>query len=75
LYDALLTQGGGHTETIQQKARRRDATPDLLLKHPNTTVATLRLKTDETLEKKTLKTLESHCNHTQHHHKTHTTYV
>jgi hypothetical protein len=27
-------------ETMQQNVRRRDATPDLLLKHPNTTVAT-----------------------------------
>jgi hypothetical protein len=27
-------------ETMQQKVARRDATPDLLLKHPNTTVAT-----------------------------------
>jgi hypothetical protein len=34
--DALLAPG----ETMQQKAGRRDATPDLLLKHPNTTVAT-----------------------------------
>jgi hypothetical protein len=38
--DALLTPRGGHTETMQQKARRRDATPDLLLKHSNTIVAT-----------------------------------
>jgi hypothetical protein len=37
--DALPTPGG-HTETMQQKARRRDATPDLLLQHPNITVAT-----------------------------------
>ena len=27
-------------ETMQQKVGRRDATPDLLLKHQNTTVAT-----------------------------------
>jgi hypothetical protein len=27
-------------ETMQQKVERRDATPDLLLKHPNTAVAT-----------------------------------
>jgi hypothetical protein len=27
-------------ETMQQKVGRRDATPDLLLKHLNTTVAT-----------------------------------
>jgi hypothetical protein len=37
--DALPTPGG-HTETMQQKVWRRDITPDLLLKHPNTTVAT-----------------------------------
>jgi hypothetical protein len=30
----------GRTETMQQKVERRDATPDPLLKHPNTTVAT-----------------------------------
>jgi hypothetical protein len=36
--DALPVPGGGHTETMQQKARRRNATPDLLLKHPNTIV-------------------------------------
>jgi hypothetical protein len=34
--DALSGPG----ETLQQKVGRRDATPDLLLKHPNTTVAT-----------------------------------
>jgi hypothetical protein len=38
--DALPAPGGGHTETMQQKVGRRDATPDLLLKHPNTTLAT-----------------------------------
>jgi hypothetical protein len=38
--DALPAPRYGHIETMQQKARRRDATPDLLLKHPNTTVAT-----------------------------------
>jgi len=38
--DVLPAPGGGHTETMQQKARKRDATLDLLLKHPNTTVAT-----------------------------------
>jgi hypothetical protein len=27
-------------KTIQQKVGRRDATPDLLLKHPNSIVAT-----------------------------------
>jgi hypothetical protein len=37
--DALSAPGGGHTKTMQQKASRRDATPDMLLKHPNTTVA------------------------------------
>jgi hypothetical protein len=31
---------GGHNETMQQKARRRDTTLNLLLKHPNTTIAT-----------------------------------
>jgi hypothetical protein len=30
----------GHTKTMQQKARRRDVTPDLLLKQLNTTLAT-----------------------------------
>jgi hypothetical protein len=34
--DALLAS----RETMQQKVRRRDATPDLLLKHLNTTIAT-----------------------------------
>jgi hypothetical protein len=38
--DVLPTPRGGHTETMQQKARRRDATPDLLLKYLNTTVTT-----------------------------------
>jgi hypothetical protein len=37
--DALQAPRGEHTDAMQQKARRRDATPDLLLKHPNTTVA------------------------------------
>jgi hypothetical protein len=37
--DALPVLGGGRTETMQQKARRRDVTPDLLFKYPNTTVA------------------------------------
>jgi hypothetical protein len=37
--DVLPAQEGEHTETMQQKARR-DATPGLLLKHPNTTVVT-----------------------------------
>jgi len=36
--DALPAPGGKHTEMMQQKARRRNATPDLFLKHPNTTV-------------------------------------
>jgi hypothetical protein len=36
----VLPAPGGHTETMQQKVRRRDATLDLLLKHPNATVAT-----------------------------------
>jgi hypothetical protein len=40
-----LPAPGGHTETMQQKVGRRDATPDPLLKHPNTTVETV-----ETLE-------------------------
>jgi hypothetical protein len=34
--DALPAPGA----TIQQKVGRRDATPDLILKYPNTTVAT-----------------------------------
>jgi hypothetical protein len=34
--DTLTASG----ETIQQKVERRDATNDLLLKHPNITVAT-----------------------------------
>jgi hypothetical protein len=38
--DALPAPGGGHTKTMQQKVGRRDATPGLLLKYPNTTVAT-----------------------------------
>jgi hypothetical protein len=38
--DALLVPGGGHTETMQQKLRKRHATPDLLLKHLNTAVTT-----------------------------------
>jgi hypothetical protein len=38
--DVLPESGGGHTETTQQKAGRRDATPDLLLEHPKTTVVT-----------------------------------
>jgi len=38
--DALLAPGGGQTEALQQKVGRGDATPDLLLEHPNTTVAT-----------------------------------
>ena len=38
--DALPALGGGQTETMQKKVGRTDATPDLLLKHPNTTVAT-----------------------------------
>jgi hypothetical protein len=38
--DALPALGGGHTEMIQQKVERRNATPDLLLKHLNTTIAT-----------------------------------
>jgi hypothetical protein len=36
----VVADAGRRThETIQQKARKRDATPDLLLKHPNTIVA------------------------------------
>jgi hypothetical protein len=31
--------GGGDTETRQQKTEKRDATPDLLLKHPDATLA------------------------------------
>jgi hypothetical protein len=38
--DALPAPGGGHTEMMQRKLGRRDATLNLLLKHPNTTVAT-----------------------------------
>jgi hypothetical protein len=38
--DALPAPGGGHTKTMQQKVGRRDAIPDLLLKHQNTIVAT-----------------------------------
>jgi hypothetical protein len=37
---------------MQQKAKRRDATLDLLLKYSNATVSTC-LKTDKTLEKRT----------------------
>jgi hypothetical protein len=48
------------------------------LKHPNATLATYHLKTDETLENtsKTLaKTLKPHCKYTQHLDKTLATYV
>jgi hypothetical protein len=38
--DALSAPRGGHTMTMQQKVGRRDATPGLLLKHPNIIVAT-----------------------------------
>jgi hypothetical protein len=38
--DAQPALGGGDIEKIQQKARRRDATSDLLLKYLNTTLAT-----------------------------------
>jgi hypothetical protein len=38
--DALPAPGGGHTKTMQQKMGRRDVTPDLFLKHPNTTLTT-----------------------------------
>jgi hypothetical protein len=38
--DALPAPGGGDTEMMQERARMRDTTPNLLLKHPNTTVAT-----------------------------------
>jgi len=38
--DAQPAPGGGDTEAMQQKARRKDATPDLLLKHSNATLAT-----------------------------------
>jgi hypothetical protein len=40
--DAQSTPGGGDTEVKvrQQKNENRDTTPDLLLKHPNTTLAT-----------------------------------
>jgi hypothetical protein len=38
--DALLVPREGHTKTMQQKVEKRDTTPDLLLKHPNTAVAT-----------------------------------
>jgi hypothetical protein len=46
--DVVPVPGEGHTETTQQKARR-DATPDLLLKHLNTIVPTSS-KADETLK-------------------------
>jgi hypothetical protein len=37
----VVADAGRRThETIQHKARKRDATPDLLLKHQNTIVAT-----------------------------------
>jgi hypothetical protein len=32
--------GGGHTEASQQKSKEGDATPDLFLKHPDTTLTT-----------------------------------
>jgi hypothetical protein len=66
----LAAAPGGHTKTMQQKARRGDATPDLFLKQ-------LNIKTDETLEKNPFETLEktpkNHCNHTQYPDKTHAT--
>jgi hypothetical protein len=38
--DALSAPGGANTEIMQEKARMRYTTLDLLLKHPNITVAT-----------------------------------
>jgi hypothetical protein len=32
--------GGGDTEASQEKSKEGDATPDLLLKHPDTTLTT-----------------------------------
>jgi hypothetical protein len=45
--DALPTPG----ETMQQKVGRRDATPDLLLKHLKYNSCNIHLKAVETLEK------------------------
>jgi hypothetical protein len=45
--DALPAPG----ETIQQKVERRDATPDLLLKHLKHNSCNIRLKAVETLKK------------------------
>jgi len=57
--DALPALG----ETMQQKVGMRDATPDLLLKHPNTTVATYVRRQLKHL-KHTSETLEKHLKHT-----------
>jgi hypothetical protein len=48
---------------MQQKTRRRHATPDLLLKYPNTTVATYVSRQLKHL-KHVSETLEIHCNQT-----------
>ena len=49
--DALPAPGGGHTEMMQQKARRRNATPDLFFETSEYNSCNIRLKPDETLEK------------------------
>jgi hypothetical protein len=44
--------GGGDTEVKvrRKKSKGTDATSDLFLKHPNATLANIRLKTNETHE-------------------------
>jgi hypothetical protein len=76
--NALLAPG----ETMQQKVGKRDATPDLLLKHPNTIVTTnvrRQLKhlehAFETLEKTPEKHLKTIATIRKHPNKTHATYV
>jgi hypothetical protein len=41
---------GRDTNARQQKSEDEDATPDLLLKHPDATLYNIRLKADETIE-------------------------
>jgi hypothetical protein len=63
---------GAHQQWARTVGRFPCATPDLYLKHPDTTVATYkrrqmkRLKqASETLAKKPEKTFENHCKHMQ----------
>ena len=54
-----------------RKSEEEDATPDLLLKHPDATLATYKIRQIKHLQK----ALETHSKHTQHPNKTLTTYV